>query len=77
MAAVRSFIALDLPPAVKRSLEDVSAHLSKTLDAVRWVKSENIHLTLKFLGDVQDQVHIHIEQRGSRMGARSLPRGDR
>ena len=46
MAAVRSFIALDLPPAVKRALEDVAARLSGTLDAVRWVKSENIHLSI-------------------------------
>lgn len=68
MAAVRSFIALDLPPTVKRALEDVAVRLSGTLDAVRWVKSENIHLTLKFLGDVQEDRFPDLQDAIDRVG---------
>lgn len=53
MATVRSFIALDLPPNVKQTLADVSDRLSSQVDGVRWVRPENLHLTLKFLGNVE------------------------
>ena len=51
---LRIFIALELPDAVKTSLQMQLDALQQALGrgAVRWVKAENIHLTLKFLGDV-------------------------
>lgn len=50
--SVRSFIAIDLPPAVQRQIEALAAELKKSDAAVGWVRSEGIHLTLKFLGSV-------------------------
>ena len=57
MAVIRAFIALELPAGVHQSLHQVSSQLRQRLQtlpkqAVRWVPAENIHLTLKFLGDV-------------------------
>ncbi|MCL4559393.1 MAG: RNA 2',3'-cyclic phosphodiesterase [Chloroflexi bacterium] len=54
MAVIRSFIAIDIPSDIQRKLDEISTELrSKRPDsAVRWVPSENIHLTLKFLGEV-------------------------
>ena len=54
MSVIRAFIALDLPPEVQENLAQVSAQLKEQLGekSVRWVPVENIHLTLKFLGDV-------------------------
>ena len=54
MAVIRAFIAIDLPPEVLQCLDDVSQQLREKLIGapVRWVPVENIHLTLKFLGDV-------------------------
>jgi RNA 2',3'-cyclic 3'-phosphodiesterase len=54
MEVIRAFIAVDLSPEVERSLEQVLGQLQQSLrgGAVRWVPSKNIHLTLKFLGDV-------------------------
>ena len=56
MAVIRAFIALDLPPEVIQCLDDVSQQLREKLIGapVRWVPVENIHLTLKFLGDVSE-----------------------
>jgi 2'-5' RNA ligase len=56
MAVIRAFIAIDLPPEVLQCLEDVSEQLREKLIGapVRWVPVENIHLTLKFLGDVSE-----------------------
>ena len=46
----RLFVALDLPQAVKRSLEP----LAKGLGDVRWLAPEQQHLTLRFIGDVDN-----------------------
>lgn len=54
MSVIRAFIALDLSPDILNHLDRISADLQRMMNnhAVRWVPTENIHLTLKFLGDV-------------------------
>lgn len=54
MSVFRAFIAIELAPDVLRQIAQVSQNLQQKLPGVpvRWVQSENIHLTLKFLGDV-------------------------
>ncbi len=54
MGVVRAFIAVDLPPDLRQALGRVSRHLQEQLAGVpvRWVPPENIHLTLKFLGNL-------------------------
>lgn len=54
MAGIRSFVALDLPGSVKQALGDLIAAMSRENAGVRWVRAEAIHLTLKFLGDVDE-----------------------
>lgn len=52
MAGVRSFIAIELSPAVRAALAGLVTRLAQTEADVKWVESVNLHLTLKFLGDV-------------------------
>lgn len=54
MNQIRAFIALDLPPSIQQTLEKQTAPLRQSLgeDFVRWVSPHNMHLTLKFLGQV-------------------------
>jgi 2'-5' RNA ligase len=54
MAVIRAFIAIDLSAEIIQRLEEVAGQLKQRLDGmqIRWVPVENIHLTLKFLGDV-------------------------
>jgi 2'-5' RNA ligase len=52
---LRSFIAIELPDEVKFSLAEVQKGLKKSGADIRWVKTDNIHLTLKFLGDVKEE----------------------
>ena len=51
---IRTFLAIELDDAHHRALADLQARLQRERAAryVRWVAPENIHLTLKFLGDV-------------------------
>lgn len=47
----RLFVALELPHTIKIALAGYVAPLQQLSRGVRWVKAENVHLTLKFLGD--------------------------
>ena len=54
MSIIRAFIALDLTSEIRNGLDQVISELKTSLEGVpiRWIPAENIHLTLKFLGDV-------------------------
>jgi RNA 2',3'-cyclic 3'-phosphodiesterase len=54
MSLLRAFIALEIPVSIQDAIQQQTAGLRATADSslVRWVPAENLHLTLKFLGDV-------------------------
>ena len=54
MRLLRAFIAVEIPPEIHKAIESKTAPLRAALNTspVRWVPTGNIHLTLKFLGDV-------------------------
>ncbi len=51
---MRTFIAIELPDSIKKKIGEVQAPLKKTDTFVSWVKPGNIHVTLKFLGEVPE-----------------------
>lgn len=63
MSLIRVFVALPISPEVKERIAQSIDKLKKQLPGpVRWVAVENIHVTLKFLGDtsqasLQDLTH--------------------
>jgi len=54
MSMLRAFIAIELPGGLQKAISQVIERLQLPAgkSAVRWVQASNIHLTLKFLGDV-------------------------
>lgn len=54
MAAIRSFICIDVPGEVKAAIERVQAKLRRLPVEVSWTRPANVHLTLKFLGEVEE-----------------------
>ena len=54
MNQIRTFIALDFPLSILDSIEQQTKRLRQTLgnDVIRWVLTHNLHLTLKFLGNI-------------------------
>ena len=56
MTVFRAFIPIELPDDIRASLAQVIDHLNSNLEGspIRWVPADNIHLTLKFLGDMSD-----------------------
>jgi len=53
--AWRMFLALRVPEEVREQIEETQVELRGTLarSVVRWTDPEQLHLTLKFLGDVE------------------------
>ena len=57
MEKIRSFIAIELPGELRQSLARLQDRLKSGGSVpVRWVDSGNIHLTLKFLGDIDTEI---------------------
>ncbi len=52
---LRTFIAVELDPAIQKELKSIQDHLKKSAADVTWVKPENIHVTLKFLGEISPE----------------------
>lgn len=52
---MRAFIAIELSPEIKDSLAQIQSHLKYSGADVKWIETGNIHLTLKFLGDITEE----------------------
>ena len=52
---LRLFVALPVPAAARREADRRSRQLRRRLPRARWVPPENLHLTLVFLGRVEER----------------------
>ena len=71
----RVFIAIELPSAVRKSLSD---HIQRLRDALpdvhaSWSREENLHLTLKFLGNTPVAKIEALSQTAQRAAGRFQP----
>jgi 2'-5' RNA ligase len=61
---MRCFIAIDIDANNRAALGDLQQQLRSKVDVkksdVKWVKPGNIHLTLKFLGEIRDEQVVDI-----------------
>ncbi len=53
--AIRSFLAFELPVDIKRIIMAVSENVRQLPLDVRWVNVTNIHLTIVFMGNMQEE----------------------
>ncbi len=57
---MRTFIAIELPQEIKEELGRLQEKLKAAGADVKWVEPKNIHLTLKFLGEIDEQARNRI-----------------
>lgn len=57
---MRLFVALELDEKAQALLADCQQRLAELDRMVRWVRPEQIHLTLKFLGEVPDAQAVQV-----------------
>ena len=62
---LRLFVALDLPEPVRARL----AMLQGGIPGARWIKPENFHVTLRFVGEVDDPVASDLDAALGRIAA--------
>jgi len=48
---MRLFIGLDITEGIRRRVDEYMQRLHKKFPEVKWVKAENLHVTLKFIGE--------------------------
>ncbi|MGH7570078.1 MAG: RNA 2',3'-cyclic phosphodiesterase [Gemmatimonadales bacterium] len=72
---MRLFVALNFPTMLRDALWDAGEPLRRRAWPVNWVRPEGLHLTLKFLGEVEpDREPALVAALGAAAaGARSLP----
>ena len=51
---IRAFIAITVPDSVLRSCEEIMARLKGLNLQGRFARTQSIHLTLQFLGNIED-----------------------
>jgi len=54
LTPIRVFIAMDIGEESREILQEMQNELKKTGSDIRWVKTNGIHLTLKFLGNIPE-----------------------
>jgi 2'-5' RNA ligase len=69
---LRAFIAVPIPDAVVAFLRKVQEQLQSSGLNLRWVVTDNIHLTLKFLGDIDRNLVSDVADRMD-AAARTIP----
>ncbi|MBI5184852.1 MAG: RNA 2',3'-cyclic phosphodiesterase [Nitrospinae bacterium] len=55
MSIVRAFIAISLPPHVQELGVQVRERFRECEASISWVQPQNVHLTIKFLGNVEEE----------------------
>jgi 2'-5' RNA ligase len=53
---IRTFIAIEIPASIQKQIALLQNRLKSMGGGISWVKTDNIHLTLKFLGDVSQEL---------------------
>lgn len=59
---MRLFVALDIPEETRERLRDLVAQLAPAGRGARWVRPEGIHVTLKFIGWLEDAKVAEVQQ---------------
>ncbi len=62
MARLRTFIGLDVGKDIRHRLVTLQETLARTGSEVKWVEPENLHVTLLFLGEVDEREVVAVCQ---------------
>lgn len=60
---MRLFIGIVLPENIKKKIEGIEKELKKKVKEAKVVKMENLHITLKFLGEVREEKIGKIDEK--------------
>jgi 2'-5' RNA ligase len=55
MSSVRAFLAIPLPRQLQESIHCIQTALQASITEARWTRPENLHLTLHFFGEIDQE----------------------
>ncbi len=58
---MRAFVAVELPASVRADLRALTECLAQAHGDVKWVEEENLHITMRFLGEIREDQRAAIE----------------
>lgn len=70
---MRTFIAINLSPEIKKTLSELIKELAKVDRSIKWVSEDGMHLTLKFLGEISKEKVAEIENLITRISEKYRP----
>ena len=59
---MRTFIAVELDGPAREAVAGRVRRLAGTIDGVRWIKPDNIHVTIRFLGEISPETRSLVER---------------
>ncbi|MGD1041623.1 MAG: RNA 2',3'-cyclic phosphodiesterase [Sedimentisphaerales bacterium] len=63
---MRCFIAIDIDGKIRKAIADLQKQIASKVDVkkgdLKWVEPNNIHLTLKFLGEISDEQVAEVSE---------------
>ena len=70
---IRAFIAVELPEALRQQVSAYQSGLKSSGANVKWVAADNLHLTLKFLGNIEETQLASLKESLAAAAAGSKP----
>lgn len=70
---MRAFIAIDLPVKLKVQLGRIARGLCRSDCPASWVKPDNLHITMKFLGDTDEHLLPQVTEQLDLIGQQQNP----
>ncbi len=66
---MRSFIAVEVPAGIQKKVGEYIDSISGLVHDVKWVSEKNLHFTIKFLGEIDDEVFCRVKECVERVAA--------
>jgi 2'-5' RNA ligase len=57
---MRTFLAVEIPEQVRRKVDRFINEEKKNRLPIKWIKIDNLHITLKFLGEIDEKKQQEI-----------------
>ena len=70
---MRLFIGISLPKKLRERVYDAARSIREASYPIRWVDEKNLHVTLKFLGEVKAERVAAVEESMSRVAEKNAP----
>jgi 2'-5' RNA ligase len=68
----RLFLAIDIPPQLAKPISELQSRLEKLALPIKWEPEEKLHLTLNFIGKIDEEKQSKIESLAGKIASDSF-----